>query len=66
MPINRLFYWDANIFLSYINGEPMKAPILEAILDEISLIIEVGGQPMVQDHDAPPTPVVQIYDALKS
>lgn len=35
MPINRLFYWDANIFLSYINGEPTKGPILEAILDEI-------------------------------
>lgn len=36
MPDNHLLYWDANIFLSYINNEPEKVPILEAILDQVS------------------------------
>lgn len=36
MPNNRLFYWDANIFLSYLNNEPTKILTLEAILENIS------------------------------
>ncbi len=36
MPTNRLFYWDANLFLSYLNDDPTRVPTLEAILDEIS------------------------------
>jgi predicted nucleic acid-binding protein len=35
MPNNHLFYWDANIFLSYLNNEPTKVPTLEAILEII-------------------------------
>src|SRR5215203_1371136 len=36
MPTNRLFYWDANAFLSYFNEDPARLPTLDAILDEIS------------------------------
>lgn len=35
MPTNRLFYWDANVFLYYLNDDPDRVPTLEAILDEI-------------------------------
>ena len=36
MPDNSLLYWDANIFLSYINNEADKIPTIEAILDNVS------------------------------
>lgn len=26
-------YWDTNCFLSWLNGEPERAPVLEALLD---------------------------------
>jgi predicted nucleic acid-binding protein len=29
-------YWDACIFLSYLNGEPGRAPAIEAVLDSAS------------------------------
>jgi len=35
MSARRLLYWDTDVFLSYLNGEPQRLPILEAILDEI-------------------------------
>ena len=31
----RLLYWDADIFISYINQIPDRLPIIEAILEEI-------------------------------
>jgi predicted nucleic acid-binding protein len=31
----RLFYWDANVFLYYLNGDPDKIQTLEAILEEV-------------------------------
>lgn len=36
MPPNRLFYWDANLFLAYLNNEPTRVNVLEAIMGEIS------------------------------
>ena len=36
MPDERLFYWDSNLFVSYLNGDPGRTPTLEAILDEVS------------------------------
>jgi len=36
MPSNKFFYWDANMFLYYLNDDPSKIPTLEAILDDIS------------------------------
>ena len=35
MPENRIFYWDANVFIYYLNNDPHKIKTLEAILDEI-------------------------------
>ncbi len=35
MPEIRLLYWDADVFLSYINGNPTRMPTLEAILQSI-------------------------------
>jgi len=32
----RLIYWDADIFLSYINEYPDRLPTIDAILEEIS------------------------------
>ena len=33
MPDDRTFiYWDANVFLSYIDGDPARLPTLDAIL----------------------------------
>ncbi len=35
MPGNRKsVYWDANVFLSYVNATPDQMPILEALLDQ--------------------------------
>ena len=36
MPDGRLRYWDANIFLYYLNGDSEKLPTLDAILEDIS------------------------------
>lgn len=36
MPTNRLYYWDSNVFLYYLNDDPERVPTLEAILDAIS------------------------------
>jgi predicted nucleic acid-binding protein len=36
MPDSRLFYWDANIFLSYLNGDSARLPTLDAILEDVS------------------------------
>jgi predicted nucleic acid-binding protein len=36
MPTNRLYYWDTNLFLYYLNNDPERVPTLEAILDGIS------------------------------
>lgn len=30
-----LIYWDASVFISYINNEPHRVNVLEAILEEI-------------------------------
>ncbi len=30
-----LIYWDASVFISYINNEPHRVSILDAILEEI-------------------------------
>ena len=30
-----LLYWDADVFISYLNEQPDRMPILEAILDEV-------------------------------
>jgi len=35
MPDPRFIYWDANVFLSYLNDDPERFPILEAILEAI-------------------------------
>jgi len=35
MPEQRFFYWDANVFLSYLNNDPDRFPTLEAILENI-------------------------------
>lgn len=29
----RFFYWDANVFISYLNNDPSRLPTLEAILE---------------------------------
>jgi len=31
----RFIYWDANVFLSYLNDDPERVPVLEAILEAI-------------------------------
>ena len=37
MPDNRrIVYWDANVFLSYVNGIPDRVPILDALWDNSS------------------------------
>jgi predicted nucleic acid-binding protein len=36
MPDNRFIYWDANIFISYLNGESDRLPTLDAILEDVS------------------------------
>jgi predicted nucleic acid-binding protein len=36
MPDGNFFYWDANVFIHYLNGDPERLPILDAILDAIS------------------------------
>lgn len=30
----RRVYWDANVFLAYVNGEPDRLPVIDALLDE--------------------------------
>ena len=35
MSDRRLLYWDSGVFLSYLNENPQRLPILEAILDEV-------------------------------
>ncbi|MFH2103091.1 MAG: PIN domain-containing protein [Chloroflexota bacterium] len=40
MPDEHLYYWDANLFMSYLNGDSDRLPVIEAILDEI----EKGGK----------------------
>jgi predicted nucleic acid-binding protein len=35
MPEPRFIYWDANVFISYLNSMPDRAPVLEAILETI-------------------------------
>lgn len=35
MSEKRLLYWDTDVFLSYLNEDPQRLPILEAILDEV-------------------------------
>jgi predicted nucleic acid-binding protein len=35
MPEPHFIYWDANVFLSYLNDDPERFPILEAILEAI-------------------------------
>jgi predicted nucleic acid-binding protein len=30
----RLVYWDANVFLDYIEGNPTRLPVLDALLDD--------------------------------
>ncbi len=35
MPELRFIYWDANIFLYYINNDPDNIPTIEAILEEV-------------------------------
>lgn len=30
-----LYYWDANVFLSYLNEDPLRISTLEAILDDV-------------------------------
>ena len=36
MPEPRFLYWDADVFLSYLNDNPDRMPTLQAILDNIS------------------------------
>ena len=36
----RLLYWDADVFISYLNKDPQRLPIIEAILDEVLKIKE--------------------------
>lgn len=36
MPDGRLYYWDANIFLYYLNGDLTRLPTLDAILEDVS------------------------------
>ena len=31
----RFIYWDANVFISYLNSIPDRAPVLEAILEAV-------------------------------
>lgn len=31
----RFIYWDANVFLSYLNAIPERVPVLEAILEAV-------------------------------
>jgi predicted nucleic acid-binding protein len=33
MPEPRFIYWDANVFISYLNNDPNRLPMLEAILE---------------------------------
>jgi len=33
MPEPRFIYWDANVFISYLNNDPNRLPVLEAILE---------------------------------
>ena len=33
MPSNALFYWDAAVFLSYINGEDERLPVIDSLLE---------------------------------
>lgn len=35
MPEPRFIYWDANVFISYLNNDPNRLPVLEAILEVI-------------------------------
>ncbi len=35
MAETHFIYWDANVFLSYINNLPDRMPVLDAILEEI-------------------------------
>ena len=44
MPNEKLFYWDANVFLSYLNGNPDRVPVIEAILEKIG---KSGGDKIV-------------------
>lgn len=36
MPDGKLFYWDANVFLNYLNGDINRLPTLDAILEDMS------------------------------
>ena len=36
MPDGRLYYWDANVFLYYLNGDSEKLPTLDGILECVS------------------------------
>ncbi|MGC1378165.1 MAG: PIN domain-containing protein [Anaerolineales bacterium] len=35
MPEPSFLYWDANVFLSYINNDPQRFPVLDAILEAV-------------------------------
>ena len=35
MPEPSFIYWDANVFLSYINNDPDRFPVLEAIFEAV-------------------------------
>jgi predicted nucleic acid-binding protein len=35
MPEPRFIYWDANVFISYLNNDPDRYPILDAILEAV-------------------------------
>ena len=35
MPEPRFIYWDANVFLSYLNNDPDRFPTLDAILEAV-------------------------------
>ncbi len=35
MPEPHFIYWDANVFLSYLNNDPERFPVLEAILEAV-------------------------------
>ena len=35
MPESRFIYWDANVFLSYLNNDPDRYPTLEVILEAV-------------------------------
>lgn len=35
MPEPRFIYWDANVFISYLNNDPDRLPTLEALLETV-------------------------------